>query len=152
MVTPVNSVNGTKLLIRLGDGATPETFTHHCVINTNRGIEFTSSPIETLIPNCPPDDDEPGWVSREVDGLSCSIPVAGMLDTRSYKPFRDWFLSGNSRNIQVELVASGADGGGHWFGAAIISGHKLEAAGNKNKVTFEGTLMSDGAWAWVDTA
>jgi len=39
----VGIIEGEKLLIQIGDGATTEVFTHPCLINTTRGITFVTT-------------------------------------------------------------------------------------------------------------
>ena len=149
MPTLVKAINSSKLIVRVGDGASPEVFTQYCLINTSRGIDFTSSPTESLIPYCPPDEDLPGWVDREVDRLSASITGAGILDTASKGFFNDWFKSGLSRNLQVALNVPAVDGGGYWFGAGILTSFRVAGPGRREKATADLTIMSDGPWDWV---
>lgn len=152
MATPVKFINGSKLLVRLGDGGSPEQFVHPCLINTTRGIEFGSSPNETLVPFCPPDQEEPGWVDRDIDGLTATINGAGVLDTASLDVIWDWYSSALSKNVHVEIVAAGADGGGYFYGAAVLTGFTIGGPGRREKTTFECTIMSDGQWQWADAA
>jgi hypothetical protein len=79
MPTRVAAINSSKLLIAISNGASPEVFSHPCMINTNRGIAFTSNPTEVLIPYCPPDEDLAGWIEREGDGLSATVTGAPHL-------------------------------------------------------------------------
>lgn len=152
MATLANAINGSKLHVRLGDGATSELFVHPCTINTNRGIEFSSSPVETQVPYCPPDEELPGWIERAIDGLTASITGAGILDTGDLDTFWNWFTAGTSKNIHVEVDTTGALGGGYWSGAAVLSGFTVTGPGRREKTTFECTILSDGVWSWVAAA
>jgi hypothetical protein len=42
-MTAITTLRGTQLYIKVGNGADPEVFAHPCLINTKRGIKFTSS-------------------------------------------------------------------------------------------------------------
>lgn len=149
MPTLVKAMNSSKLIVRVGDGAGPEVFTQYCLINTSRGIEFGSSPIESLVPYCPPDEDLPSWVERVVDRKSATIPGAGIFDTTSKDFFWTWYDSGASKNVQVAVSVPQVEGGGYWFGAAILPNFKVTGPGRMEKVTADLTIMSDGPWAWA---
>jgi hypothetical protein len=140
--------NGSKLLIRIDDVGNPGTFAHRCSINTSRGITFGSSPAESLIPDCDAPD-EPGWMNREIDGLTADIAGAGMLDSASLNFFWTWYLSGDSRNLQVALDVPLADGGGYWEGAAVLSTFEVSAGARREKIAFTSTMLSDGPFDWV---
>lgn len=152
MPTAIRTINSSKLLIRLGDGASPEQFVHPCMINTARGIEFGSSPTESVVPFCPPDEDLPGWVEREIDAKTASVTGAGILHTPDIDIFWNWYDSGASKNLQVFVDVTGSFGGGYWAGAAVLTGFSVSGAGRREKATFESTILSDGAWAWVNNS
>lgn len=149
MPTLVDAMNSSKLLVRLGDGGGSEVFTHPCLINTSRGIEFSTSPTESLVPYCSPDEDKAGWVDREVDSKSAAINGAGVLDTKSLNVFWAWWDSGLSKNIQVAVNVLQAEGGGYWSGAAILQSFTVTGPGRREKVTFDCSIMSDGPWIWT---
>lgn len=150
MPTKVSTRNGRQLVIRLGDGGSPEQFVHPCMINTSRGIEFGSTPIESTVPYCPPDELLPGWIEREIDALTATITGAGIFDTRSLDIFWDWFNSGLSKNIHVEILASLALEGGYWSMAAVLSSFSVSSGSAREKLTFDCTILSDGAPTWVN--
>lgn len=140
--------NGSKLLIRIDDVGNPGTFAHRCSINTRRGITFGSSPTDALIPDCDAPD-EPGWMNREIDGLTADIVGDGMLDSASLNFFWTWYASGDARNLQVALDVPLADGGGYWEGAAVLSTFGASAGGRREKIEFTATMLSDGPFDWV---
>src|SRR5215218_4161521 len=107
-----NVMNGTSLLINVGNVA-ETTFTHPCLINTERGIAFTSTTNDVLIPDCANPED-PAWVGRAKDGLSASVTGAGVLDTDSLEDFRIWFASEDARLCKIKVNVPLADGGGTW--------------------------------------
>jgi hypothetical protein len=150
MATRVKTANGRLLRVKIGNGATPETFSETCLINTSRGIEFSGSPIENLIPYCDNSEDLPGWMEREMDGLSATITGAGILDTPSLEAFWDWFKSGASKNIQVWIDVATADGGGYYSGAALLTRYGVTGESQRARSTFDATIASDGPWTWTD--
>lgn len=156
MPTLVSAMNSSKLLIQLGDGASPETFAHPCMINTSRGIEFTNSPTEALIPYCPPDEDLPGWIERESDSNSATITGAGMFDSKSLDTFWNWFEGGASKTIHVYVNVGASPGdspasleAGYWNGLWVLNSFSVQGPGRREKVTFDCTILSDGPITWV---
>lgn len=146
MPIPVAFLKSTQLLIRIGNSDSPQQFIHPCMINTTRGIVFNSNLIDTLVPFCPPDEDLPGWIEREMDSLSATINGAGILDTKSLDIFWAWYRDGLSKPIHVELAVGLAAEGGYFFGNAMLSEFSIEGPGRREKVTFSSTMVSDGAW------
>lgn len=148
-MAPIKAMNGTSLLVQIGDGATPtEVFSHDCLINTDRGIQFQSETNRQTIPDCDAPD-ALAWQSLSMDAKSATITGAGMLHTASVENWFDWFDSGDSKNIRVLLNGvSAANGGGHWAGAFKLTGWEITGSRNE-KATASVTLESDGAVTWV---
>lgn len=147
----VKTMNGTQLLIQIGDGASPETFSQDCLINTERGIAFQVDTNEFVVPDCTNPDD-PAWKEVTKDGLSGQITGSGMLHTPSVKSFFAWLASKDTKNGRVLLNGVLlANGGGYWAGAWHLTA--FEVTGNRNeKSTCSITLMSSGVVTWVDAA
>jgi len=143
----VDVVNGEKLLIMIGDGASPEVFSHPCLINTDRGISFSSSLTQELIPDCDSPED-PAWQSAEKDGLSANINGAGMLDVASIEEFYDWFTSPDTKNVKVKVDKTG---GSTWTGAFHLTEFSISGT-RKSKATASLTLVSDGEVTRADNA
>jgi hypothetical protein len=148
MPTRVAAINSSKLLIAISNGASPEVFSHPCMINTNRGIAFTSNPTEVLIPYCPPDEDLAGWIEREGDGLSATVTGAGVFDAvlLDIELFHDWFTLQLSKHIHVII-----DTRGYWDGNFLCTAFSENGPGRRQKVEFDGTFMSDGPLSWHAT-
>lgn len=136
----VDVVNGEKILILIGDGATPtELFAHPCLINTDRGIAFSATTTSEMVPDCT-DPGAPGWVDTEKDALSASISGSGMLDVASIEEFDDWFRSPDSRNVKVKVDKAG---GSTWTGKFHLTEFSITGS-RKAKSTCSITLVSDG--------
>lgn len=150
-MAPVKGMNGTSLLVQIGNGGSPETFAHDCLINTDRGIQFQSDTNRQVIPDCA-DPDAPAWSVITVDGFSATVTGAGMLHTASVSDWHDWFISGDAKNIRVLLNGvTLANGGGYWAGAFKLTGWEISGTRNE-KATVSVTLESDGAVTWVDAS
>jgi predicted secreted protein len=118
-MTAIVPLGGPQLYIKVGDGASsPETFTHPCLINTKRGISFTSTTNKVIVPDCDNPDD-PAWSEAIKDALSASIDGAGTLDNKAETiTFYDsWFRDKDTRNVQVWLGTVG-----YWVGAFHLTG------------------------------
>jgi hypothetical protein len=135
MPTKVNTISGSQLTVLIDDGA--GNYTMPCVINTTRGIAFSSSPIENLVAFCDTPD-EPGWMEREIDGLSAMVPGAGKLDISSLQVVEDWYFSGDSKNVQVWVGTTR-----HYDFAAVLSAFEVNGD-RREKVNFTCTILSDG--------
>lgn len=150
-MTAVKTLAGESLLIQIGDGATPtETFTHDCLINTDRGINFSADVTDVMVPDCD-DPEAPAWKQRFIDGLSGDISGSGVLHTASVETWKTWFDSGDSKNVRVNLNVAGALGGGYFSGAFKLSAFNISGT-RKNNSTAEVTLVSHGAITWTDNA
>ncbi|MFN3746703.1 MAG: phage tail tube protein [Hyphomicrobiaceae bacterium] len=143
----VQTLNGTQLLVQVGDGADPEVFAHDCLINTDRGIQFSADQNRQVVPDCE-DPDTPAWSELSLDGLSAVINGAGMLHTPSVAGWFAWFTSGASKNVRVRVNAAAAAGGGYWAGRFKLTDFEVTGARNE-KSTVSVTLGSDGPVAWV---
>lgn len=139
-MTAISDLRGTQLYIKVGDGAAPETFAHPCLINTKRGIKFTSSTNKVIVPDCDNPED-PAWSEAIKDSLGASIDGAGTHDNKAATvSFYDaWFRSKDPRNVQVWLGTMG-----YWGGAFQLTNWEISGDRNDNaQVSI--TLESDGA-------
>lgn len=138
MTLPADKLQGTHVYIKVGDGATPEVFTHPCLINTKRGVKFNSSTQKDIVPDCANPDD-PAWESCFVDGLNITVDGAGKLDVSAVATYDGWWQSGAAKNVQIWLGTIG-----YWQVAMKLPTWSID--GDRNKYA-EATLSmtSDGA-------
>lgn len=148
-MAPPKTLNGKQLLVQIGNGATPEVFAHDCLINTERGINFTSETNRETLPDCD-NPEAAGWSVMNKSGLSATITGAGRLHTSSIKTFFSWYNSDEAKNVRVLLNGiSLANGGGHWAGAFKLTAFDVTGPETgRSSVTL--TLESDGEVTWVD--
>ena len=134
---------GTKLLILVGDGASPEVFGQPCGLTT-RGFDLSASTNTTLIPDCD-DPEAPAWEAKDVNSLSATVSGNGVMAVESFDTWNNWYMSATGKNVQVKLDDEGL---GHWAGTFIVS--SLKYGGQRGqKVTVDITLVNDGAVVWV---
>lgn len=110
--------SGRRLLIRVGNGASPEVFSIWCSFNGDRAISFEAQTTDEMDIDC----DDPtavGWMVSQVDSLSATVSGAGRLKTEDVAGAMAWFESGEPKNLQVAIDAPG---GGEFEGQALLTG------------------------------
>jgi hypothetical protein len=135
---------GTKLLILVGDGASPEVFAEPCGLTT-KSFDLAASTNTTLIPDCD-DPEAPAWEAKDVNSLSATVSGTGVMAVESFEKWNDWFMEAQSRSAQIKLDSADL---GHYAGTFILSAFKLGGTRGQ-KVTVDITLVNDGAVTWVD--
>lgn len=80
--TYVDTLSGELILVQIGDGASPEVFTHDCMINGSRSLSLTASTRDQTIPNCT-NPSAPDKTVRDVDALDSQISGEGKLHNSS---------------------------------------------------------------------
>lgn len=147
----VASANGTKLLIQVSDGASPEVFSHDCLINSARGVVFAAETNEFIVPDCDSPDD-PAWKEVTKDGLSATVSGAGILHTTTAKSlWYTWLAQAAVKNCRINLNVASGVGGGYWAGEFHLT--QFEITGDRNsKLEANITLVSNGALTWTDAS
>ncbi|WP_375414627.1 phage tail tube protein [uncultured Bradyrhizobium sp.] len=142
MAQPV-VLRGTKLLILIGNGASPEVFSQPCGLTT-RSFDLSAATATTLIPDCD-NPDAPSWESKDITGLSAAVSGSGVMAVGSFNVWNDWFMSGQAKNVQIKLDDAAL---GHWSGQFILSSLKFGGA-QSGKVTADISLVNADAVTWV---
>lgn len=132
----------SDFLILLGDGATPEVFADPCGL-TSRGFERTANMNDTNIPDCD-DPDAPTWLGRDVISYQASLSGAGVVAVESKETWEDWWSSGASKNIRIEL------GSTVWTGAFKLATFNITGE-RGSRVNSSVSLVSDGAVTRIST-
>ena len=102
----VPTIKGTQLRIMIESQDTPGTFVHPCLINTQRGIQWTTTGNDEEIPDCD-DPDAMAWVQHTKMGISGTISGAGKLDKTAVEDFFDWINSDDARNVKIDVGDAG---------------------------------------------
>lgn len=138
----ISGVRGTKLLLKVGDGASPEQFVAKCSINAARGLQLTTATNESIDIDCD-DPDALAWIDREKVSLSASINGAGNIHTDDIEDFFDWLTSTESKNCQFVVDVPAASGGVVFEGFFHLT--DFEITGDRGaKADCSITLASDG--------
>lgn len=141
----------TRLIIQLGDGATPtEAFAHTCGANTF-GVTLTNNLGENTVLDCDDPLDVPASIVRHLESQDTSVTISGMVTTEAWSVWREWADDGSEKNIRVLIDESLANNGGYWTLPAFLQGLELgkESSG---KVTFSATISGAGQRTWTDAA
>lgn len=139
----IKHASGVKLLVKIGDGASPEVFSTFCTINAERGITFTAGTNDQDIPDCS-DPEKIAWVVREKSNLSATITGAGVVNTPDVQEFYDYLISPTSRNVKVIVDVPSSDGGVIFSGKFHLT--EFSITGNRGeKQNANISLSSDGA-------
>jgi hypothetical protein len=147
----VKTMIGAKLLIKIGNGATPtEIFSHPCMFNADRGISFTSDTQESVVPDCA-SPESPGWKEIVKDGLSMTVTCGGLLHTTDFEEWFNWASGDTAKNVEVQLNIAGADGGGKLTGKVKVTAFSISGS-RKDNVVVDATITSHGPMVWVDGA
>lgn len=119
VATYVDAIDTVDLLIKIGDGGSPETFAHPCGINTSRGVQFSAEASTNMRSRCD-DPTRPGKMVRTVTSTDSSISGEGTLHASSAKTYADWLRSGQPKNITAQV--------GSAAGALVVAGPYLLTA------------------------
>ena len=149
----VQGVKGKKVLVQIGDGASPtETFAHDCFINLARSLQFNTETNSSNLPDCDPDAG-PAWRTIAVTGKSATITGAGKLHTPSVETWWNWFNLSSEKTIRFKLDVSGASGGGWFQGKFVLTSWTPgDSDGTDQYADASVTLESTGAITWTDAS
>lgn len=129
----IQPVFGQQLTIQVGNGASPEVFSAPHLINTTRGLSFsTAAESDELIDLA--DQGAPAQMVRRVKSVDIKIDGAGMVHKPSVLEFMQWVKSGLPKNVKV------SDGSWTLTGPVLltsfqITGDRLKSA--ECQLTFE---------------
>lgn len=143
-MAPPKVISGTKLLLLVGNGASPEVFAEPCGLTT-KSFDLSASTNTNLIPDCA-DPEAPAWESTDINALSASGAGQGVMAVESFTVWNEWFMSTEGKNMQIKLDHVEL---GHYAGSFKLTSFKL-AGSRGNKVTVDLSFKNDGVVTWVD--
>lgn len=146
----VGIIEGEKLLIQIGDGGAPEVFTHPCLINTTRGIKFTTNVTETEVADCA-DQSLPAKIVRKAKSIDFTVDGAGKMDKASLFAYITWWTSGAAKNAKIVQNETGANGG--WTGTGTLILKDFEAKAERGDYQeFTASFVPAAPFTWVENA
>lgn len=133
--------SGLKLLLKKGDGASPEVFAAMCSI-TAKSISFDGTENTFDIPDCE-DAEAIAWLVSEIQNKRVVVTGSGTLNTPDFDEFYEWWDDGSKVNCQLVIDVPSADGGRILEGGFRLPNFQLVGnRGEKMNVTI--TVASDG--------
>lgn len=140
----------SDFVVLLGDGATPENFTAPCGF-TKRSLKLSAATSEAVVPDCDDPDAVP-WTERLSSSQSAQVSGSGVLAMASLATWRA--RVGVSGNVRVMFDDTGANGGGYYQGAAILSDLSFDSdrTANGGRTQISVTIDNDGEWVWTAAA
>lgn len=142
------TVRGTKILVKIGDGGSPEAFTHNCSVNGARSFQLTSQTNDVNVPDCD-DPDLMAWIESEKVSLGATVSGAGILNSPDTEFFYNYAKSPDAKNCRIVVDVAGADGGGYFAGAFLCTDFQINGD-RGNKALIQITLKSTGEVTWTD--
>jgi TP901-1 family phage major tail protein len=121
MVTTPGQQVGRLLLIQLGDGNSPETFSNLCGLKT-RSFDLTTASVDTTIPSCTNPGDvvqktgRPGQASRSFTGSGAYVAGANM------SAFMTHVIGATVFNANVIVPGLGTFTGSFFVSSFTVSG------------------------------
>ncbi|MCX5478451.1 phage tail tube protein [Kaistia geumhonensis] len=95
------TLRGSKLLVKIGDGGSPEVFTAPCALTT-KSFGRSAGVNEFNVADCD-DPDAPIWTERVKSALSSTISGSGTLAQESLDLYEAAYSDQDSRNVQVTI-------------------------------------------------
>tara|TARA_R100001086_G_scaffold6621_1_gene4036 strand:+ start:566 stop:1018 length:453 start_codon:yes stop_codon:yes gene_type:complete len=135
---------GSQVLIKVGDGASPEVFAHPCLVNLSREISFSHNYQEQEIPVCE-DTDQPHSIERQVRSVDMTVTGSGVLDAAGIDEYLDWCIEGTQKNVQIQIgpSTSGRTITGAFFCQFNVSGEVKQSAECSITLTPVSTLAAN---------
>lgn len=144
------TIRGTKILVKIGDGGSPETFAHNCSVNGARSFQLSAQTNDVNVPDCD-DPDLMAWIEREKVSLGATVNGAGICNTPDIEFFFDYAADSDPKNCRIVVDTTGANGGGYFAGAFHCTDFQINGdRGTKADMSI--TLQSSGAITWTDAA
>lgn len=134
----------SRLVVKVSQGGSPETFKALCTLNASRGITFTANVSEDSIPDCD-DLEKVQWLVREKASLSADISGNGKVDKGDVKTLYDWVSSEDALKCQVILDDDAAANVITFEGLYHLTTFSMTGDSGAPTVTGEIALQSSGA-------
>lgn len=147
MVAPVQQTSGSKLVLKVGNGATPEVFNTLCTINASRGITFNKGMNDEETIDC--DNLEAiAWRASTATSLSVDVTGGGKLHKPDVKKAWDWWKSEEAKNCLLILDDDDEDNvitfsGAFHLTSFDITGERRAKVDSSLSLTSEGEIEAE---------
>lgn len=138
----------TKLVIQLGNGATPtEVFAFTCGASSFT-VTLANNTSETVSLDCADPLGVPAAMERFFESQDTSVTVSGKVTTQAFGTWREFADAGTARNVKILFDEASAGGGGFWIVPMMLSGLELSKEGG-GTVDISATLVASGQRVWT---
>lgn len=142
-MTQPTVVAGTKLLVLVGNGATPEVFAEPCGLTT-KSFDLSAATNTALIPDCA-DPEAPVWEAKLVSSLAAQISGSGIMAVEAHAIWEAWFIAALAKNCQIKLNAAAL---GYYSGSFILT--SLRYGGQRGQfINVDLTMVNASAVTWT---
>lgn len=125
-MTAPTKVAYNQVLLKIGDGASPETFAQPCLINGEKALEFSATFSDEMIPDCS-DGSLPAAVLRHAESIQFTGTGSGKLHQDSVKDYLDKWAAGQPINAIIEIGTADATGATELSCQIVITGFRITA-------------------------
>ena len=99
-MTTLVPVLGSQILVKVGNGASPEVFAHANIINMERGITFSTEVAVDQLPDLA-DQSLPAQTHRRIIATDVVINGSGKLPAGDSLEWVEWWNTGAVKNLQI---------------------------------------------------
>lgn len=119
-MTVATTVSGRRVYVRIGDGNSPETFSHRCSMNGERSLALTVETGKVVVPDCD-NPEAPGWPATIKTVISAAISGEGVVHIPDLAFFYAMIIEEGSRNFEIAIVDSSDTVLAQWDGRFHIT-------------------------------
>lgn len=144
----VATIKGTQLQIKIDNGltGTNQAYVHPCLINSTRGITWSTTGTDDEIPDCA-NPDALAFTAHTKTGISGSVSGAGKLNYTDVASMWAWLNSDTAKTCQIDVYGTA---GGTWSGGWKLTDFAI--TGDRGKVAeCTLTIKSDGVQTYLTT-
>jgi Phage tail tube protein len=137
-----------RLILQLGDGATPtELFGYPCGAN-NFTLTLTNNTGEVEVLDCDTPLDSPATLTRYLMNQDTQVSFEGQLARTVLPTWRAWADDGSTKNVRMRIDESAVNNGGYWGFPGILQNFELSKE-SSGIVTISGTVVAAGPRTWT---
>lgn len=144
----VGIIEGEMLTIQPSDDGI--VFNHPCLINTSRGIAFTTNVTETEVADCAAPSN-PAKIVRKAKSIDFTVTGAGKVDKTSVLAYIQWWESGLPKASKIIQNVTGAEGGWTGTGDLILKDFSLKGERGDYQ-DFDATFVPASPFSWAANA
>lgn len=108
-MTQPTTIDFDEVLIKIGDGASPEVISQTCLMQGERALDFQATFNDVEVPDCS-DGDLPASVLRKAQSISFTGSGSGKIHEAQLKAYLDALAAAAPINAEIEVGTADATG------------------------------------------